>query len=119
MLGLHSIAAMMVLGACVYVVLNTGLVSLVVALAEQSSLKQVWPSCYEWTFPYFLVGSAISGLASAAEHGTNLGMTLLLVPVLYFLHVYYRMHIVRAVLESLSSVKSENEAALSGAIQGR
>jgi hypothetical protein len=44
---------------------------------------------------------------------------LLVVPVLYFLHVYYRMHIVRAVLESLSSVKPENEAALSGAIQGR
>jgi hypothetical protein len=119
MLGLHSVAAMTVLGACVYVALNTGLVSLVVALAEQRSLKQVWPSCYEWTFPYFLVGSAIAGLASAAEHGTNLGMTLLLVPVLYFLHVYYRMHIVRAVLESLSSVKPENEAVLSGATQGR
>jgi hypothetical protein len=119
MLGLQSIAAMMVLGACVYVVLNTGLVSLVIALAEQSSLKHVWPSCYEWTFPYFLVGSAISGLASAAEHGTNLGMTLFVVPVLYFLHVYYRMHIIRAVLESLSTVKPENEAVLSGATQGR
>jgi hypothetical protein len=119
MLGLRSVAAMMVLGACVYVVLNTALVSLVIALAEQSSLKQVWPSCYEWTLPYFLVGSAIAGLASAAEHGTSLGMILLVVPVLYFLHVYYRMHIVRAVLESLSSVKPENEAVLSAATQDR
>src|SRR5437773_3188719 len=36
MLGLHSTAAMMVLGACAYVVLNTGLVSLVISLAERS-----------------------------------------------------------------------------------
>src|SRR5580692_11373392 len=34
LLGLNSFAAMMVLGACVYVVLNTGFVSLVIALAE-------------------------------------------------------------------------------------
>ena len=34
MLGLHSMAAMMVLGACVYVVLNTGLISLVISLAD-------------------------------------------------------------------------------------
>src|SRR6266404_5472131 len=33
-LGLNSLAALMVLGACVYVVLNTGLISLVISLAE-------------------------------------------------------------------------------------
>src|SRR6266568_8452546 len=46
MLGLNSLVAMMVLGACVYVVLNTGMVSLVISLAERRPLKQVWPSCY-------------------------------------------------------------------------
>src|SRR5213596_1843529 len=76
MLGLNSLVAMMVLGACVYVVLNTGMVSLVISLAERRPLKQVWPSCYEWTFPYFLVGAAVAGLASAAGHGTNWGVTL-------------------------------------------
>jgi len=57
---------MMVLGAYVYVVLDTGLVSLVISLAEGQSLKQIWPQCYEWTFPYFLVGAAVAGLASTA-----------------------------------------------------
>src|SRR5882757_2643344 len=94
--GASSAAAMMVVGACVYVVLNTGLVSLVISLAEGQSLKQLWPSCYEWTFPYFLVGAAVAGLASAAGHGTNMGVTLLVAPVMYFVYVYYRMHIVRA-----------------------
>src|SRR6266851_901627 len=119
MLGLNSLVAMMVLGACVYVVLNTGLVSLVISLAERRPLKQVWPSCYEWTFPYFLVGAAVAGLASAAGHGTNWGVTLLVVPVMYFVYVYYRMHIVRAVLENISSVSQENDAVLAGTSQGR
>ena len=118
MLGLNSLVAMMVLGACVYVVLNTGLVSVVISLAERRPLKQVWPSCYEWTFPYFLVGAAVAGLASAAGHGTNWGVTLLVVPVMYFVYVYYRMHMVRAVFENISSVSRENEAALAGASRG-
>src|SRR5260370_9701445 len=66
MLGLHSLAAMMVLGACVYVVMNTGLVSLVISLAEGLPLRDLWPSCYEWTFPYFVVGAALAPLAHPA-----------------------------------------------------
>jgi hypothetical protein len=118
-LGLNSMAAMMALGACSYVVLNTGLISLVISLAEQRSLKEVWPSCYEWTFPYFLVGAAVAGLASAAGHTTNWGVTLLVVPVMYFVYVYYRMHIFRAVLDNISSASQENEGLLAGASQGR
>src|SRR6266571_803630 len=118
MLGLNSLAAMMVLGACVYVVLNTGLVSLVIALAEGRPVAELWSSCYEWTFPYFLVGAAVAGLASAASHGTNLGVTLLVVPVMYFVYVYYRMHVVRVVLENISSVSQENDAVLAGASLG-
>src|SRR6266699_2958568 len=119
MLGLNSLAAMMVLGACVYVVMNTGLVSLVISLAEGRSLTELWSSCYEWTFPYFLMGAAVAGLASAAGHGTNLGAALLVVPTMYFVYVYYRMHIIRVVLENISSVSREDETAHAGASQGR
>jgi hypothetical protein len=114
MLGSSSAAAMMTVGASVYVVLNTGLVSLVISLAEGQSLKQLWPQCYEWTFPYFLVGAAVAGLASAAGQGNNFGVTLLVVPAMYFVYVYYRMRIMRAVLDNISNVSHENEAALAG-----
>ena len=113
--GSNSAAAMMAVGACVYVVLNTGMVSLVISFAEGQSLNNIWPQCYEWTFPYFLVGAAVAGLASAAGHGTNMGVTLLVVPAMYFVYVYYRMHIFRAVLDNLSNASQENEAALAGA----
>ncbi len=122
MLALNSMPVMMVLGTCVYVVLNTGLVSLVISLAEGRSLRDLWSSCYEWTFPYFLVGAAIAGLASAASYGANginLGVAMLVIPAMYFVYVYYRMHIIRAVLENISSVSGENEASLASSSQGR
>ncbi len=119
MLGLNSLASMMVLGACVYVMMNTGLVSLVISLAEGRPLRELWSSCYEWTFPYFLVGAAVAGLASAAGHGTNLGVTLLVVPAMYFVYVYYRMHIIRAVLDNISGMSPENEAVLASPSRGR
>ena len=119
MLGLNSLAAMMVLGACVYMVLNTGLVSLVISLAEGRSLRDLWSSCYEWTFPYFLVGAAVAGLASVASHGSNLVVALLVVASMYFVYVYYRMHIVRVVLENISSLTREDQTAHAGASQGR
>ena len=118
-LGSSSAAAMMTVGACVYVVLNTGMVSLVISLAEGQSLKQLWPQCYEWTFPYFLVGAAVAGLASAAGQGSNFGVTLLVVPAMYFVYVYYRMHILRAVLDNISNVSQENQAVLAGASRSR
>src|SRR5229473_888560 len=119
MLGLSSMAVIMVLGACVYLLLNTGIVSLVISLAEGRSLKEIWSSCYEWTFPYFLVGAAVAGLASTASRGTNTGVALLVMPAMYLVHAYYRMHIVRAVLDNISNVSQENEAALVGATRGR
>ena len=118
-LGSSSAAAMMTVGACVYVALNTGMVSLVISLAEGQSLKQLWPQCYEWTFPYFLVGAAVAGLASAAGQGSNFGVTLLVVPAMYFVYVYYRMHILRAVLDNISNVSQENQAILAGASRTR
>ncbi len=116
---MNSLAAMMVLGACVYVVMNTGMVSLVISLAEGRTLTELWSSCYEWTFPYFLVGAAVAGLASAAGQGNNLGVTLLVMPAMYFVYVYYRMHVVRAVLDNISNVSGENESAFVGASRGR
>jgi MASE9 len=118
LLGLNSLAVMMVLGSSVYLLLNTGLVSLVIAWAEQRPVRELWSSCYEWTFPYFLVGAAVAGLASVAGHGSTWGATLLVLPAMYFVYVYYQMRIFRAVLESVTSVSGENEAALAGASRG-
>jgi len=64
------------------------------------------------------VGAAVAGLASAAGHGSNLGVTLLVLPAMYFVCVYYRMHIVRTVLDNISNM-SQDEALLAGSSQSR
>ena len=117
MLHLNSLSALMSTGASVYVLLNTGLVSLVISLAEKRSLKQVWLQCYEWTFPYFLVGAAVAGLASAAGHETNFGLILAIVPTMYLVYLYYRMRIVRVVLEGIVHANREHDGELVGASQ--
>lgn len=115
MLGLNSVMVTLVLGAGVYLALNTGLVSLVISLAEGRPLIQEWPSCYEWTFPYFLVGAALAGIASTAARGTNVGASLVVLPMMYLVYVYYRMRIMRVVLEGISSASASSETALVGA----
>jgi hypothetical protein len=119
MLGINSIAVMMVLGAGVYLLLNTGLVSLVISLVGGRPLKEIWSTCYEWTFPYFLAGAAVASLAGAASRGTSLGVAFLVVSAMYFVYVYYRMHIVRAVLDSISNVSEEDDAVLASRLRGR
>jgi len=49
----------------------------------------------------------------------NWGVTLLVVPVMYFVFIYYRMHIFRAVLDNISDASQENETLLAGVSQGR
>ena len=46
-------------------------------------------------------------------------MTLLVVPTMYFVYVYYRMRILRAVLDNISDVSNQNEAVLAGASRSR
>ena len=118
LLGLHSLIATLVLGTCVYMALNTGLVSVVISLAEGRQVRELWSSCYEWTFPYFVVGAAVAGLASAAANGVNLGASLLAVPAMYMAYLHYRMHILRAVLQNISDVSQEDEALLASASRG-
>src|SRR5436309_5625316 len=94
-------------------------VSPVISSAEGRRLRGVCFYCCEWTFPYVVMRAAVAGLASAASRSRNPDVTLLVVPAMYFVYLYYRMHIVRAVLESISSVSQENEAVLAGASHGR
>jgi len=119
LLSLYSLPAMMVLGAAVYVALNTGLVSLVISLVEQRPLRELWSTCYEWTFPYFLLGAAVAGLASLAGRSTTWGAALLVLPAMYFVFLYYRMRIFRGVLETLSQVSQNDDVPLVAPSHGR
>src|SRR5216684_6508490 len=52
---------LLVVAVCVYFLLNTGMISLVLSLVDGKSFSEVWRQCYLWSFPYYLVGAAIAG----------------------------------------------------------
>ena len=58
----NSLILLLVLAASLFLVTNTGLVAIVLSLAEHQPLRQAWRLCYGWAFPYYLVGAAIAGL---------------------------------------------------------
>jgi hypothetical protein len=91
----ESLSALLVLAACIYFVSNTLLISCVLCLAEGKSLKKVWQQCYLWTFPYYLVGSAIAGLVTVSSRTIGWEPALLLLPVMYLVFIFYRLYVER------------------------
>lgn len=82
--------AVLALIAALYFVINTGLVSGILSLAQGQSLAAVSEEWYFWAFPYFLLGAACLGfLPSAGGRIAGGEMWLIIVPLLYLLHFFY------------------------------
>jgi hypothetical protein len=90
-----SLSALLVLSACVFFVSNTLLISGVLCLMEGKPLKQIWGQCYLWTFPYYLVGSAIAGLVTVSSRSMGWEASLLVLPLMYLVYTFYRLYVDR------------------------
>ncbi len=91
----HSVALMLVAAACTYFVTNTVPVAIVIALTEKKQFRKIWSECYFWSFPYYLVGAAISGLVSYINHFVGWQTSLLVFPVIYWVYRSYRLYLGR------------------------
>jgi hypothetical protein len=98
----------MVAAACVYFVLNTGLVSGVIALVEEKPFGQTWRDCHGWSFPYYVLGAGIAVMITLSSHTAGWAMSLLIVPAMYLSFAYYRFYLAQATQERLRvAVNSE------------
>jgi diguanylate cyclase (GGDEF)-like protein/putative nucleotidyltransferase with HDIG domain len=91
----HSVALMLVAAACTYFVTNTVPVAVVISLTEKKQFRKIWSECYFWSFPYYLVGAAISGLVSYFNHFVGWQTSLLVFPVIYWVYRSYRLYLGR------------------------
>ena len=91
----RSIALMLVAAACTYFVTNTVPVAIVISLTEKKHFQKIWSECYFWSFPYYLVGAAISGLVSYINHFVGWQTSLLVFPVIYWVYRSYRLYLGR------------------------
>jgi hypothetical protein len=84
----HYRPALLALIAFVYFVVNTMLVSGVLALLEGKRLLEVSESWYAWSFPYYLIGTVVVGLVPISGYTTPGEAWLLLLPLAYLIHFF-------------------------------
>jgi hypothetical protein len=85
------LGVLLAVAASFYFTADTMLVSGVLSLVHGKSLFAVWQQCYLWSFPYYLAGAAIAGLAVETDREFGWAMSLLILPLMYLVYVFYRI----------------------------
>ena len=88
-----NLLELLAVAVCAYFVLNTGMISLVLALTEERAFIDVWRQCYLWSFPYYLVGSAVATAITFSSRTAGWKPSLLMLPVMYLIYSYYRLYL--------------------------
>ena len=120
----HNIPLMLTVAACAYFVSNTLPVAVVIALAERRSFKTIWSECYFWSFPYYLVGAGIAFVVSYVNKFVGWQMSLLVIPVVYWIYRSYRLYLGRLEdekrhVEEMASLHLRTIEALALAIEAK
>jgi diguanylate cyclase (GGDEF)-like protein/putative nucleotidyltransferase with HDIG domain len=90
---LQSRPLLLILSSVAYFAATTGSVATLIALAENKSFKKIWVECYFWSFPYYLVGGAISGVIGWLDQTFRWEASLLALPVVYVIYRSYRLYV--------------------------
>jgi hypothetical protein len=77
--------------ATVFFVMNTGMISLILALISKTTLLAVWKQCHLWAFPYYLVGAAIAAAIEQSSQTVGWRFSLVALPVMYLIYAYYKI----------------------------
>jgi len=79
--------------ATIFFVMNTGMISMVLALLSKSGLLAVWKQCHLWAFPYYLVGAAIAAAIAQSSQTVGWRLSLLALPTMYLTYSYYKVYV--------------------------
>jgi MASE9 protein len=90
----------LVVASVVFFVVNSGLVSIVVAFVQGKQAMSVWRNCHRWAFPYYLAGSVIAGLIATYSSVYGWPKAFAMLPLLYLLYTCYGEWIKAQALEA-------------------
>jgi hypothetical protein len=79
------------LGASVFYLVNTGLISVALALVEGGSLSSIWNHWCLGSLPYYLVGSLIVAATISTNSAVTFVGILLVAPPMLLATIYYRL----------------------------
>jgi hypothetical protein len=99
-----------ILAGSIYLPVNAALVSMVIGLVEGQPLKPVCARCYEWVFPYFMIGIAFAALVSGVYAPSTVWKgALVLFPTMVLTYVYFMNCSARALPTTMPPSSSEDE----------
>lgn len=98
-----NLAVLLVLACCLYFTANTLMVSGVLSLVQKKPLFQVWRQCYLWSFAYYLVGAEIAGLVVVTNRNMGWASSLMVMPLMFLVYVFYKILVERMVQTSTST----------------
>jgi len=115
---------LMVLAAIVYFVVSSLALAMAAARQEHKPIGSVWKHSFFWTFPHYVAGGSAAGLLTIADRHNGWEITLLVVPMLYWMVHAYRLYLERLDaerrgIEELSALHFRTMESLAGAIEGR
>ena len=108
--GAESPVVCVLLAGSLYLPVNSALVSMVIGLVEGQPLKKVCARCYDWVFPYFMVGIAFAGLVSGVYASSAVWKgALVLLPTMTLTYVYFANRSARALPSMMLPSSTEDE----------
>ncbi len=79
-----------------YFALNTAPVSRrPIALAKRQPIGKTWRETYFWSFPFYILGSSVAWMINLFSRQVHWQGSVLLLPIVYFIHRSYRMYLDR------------------------
>ena len=95
----------LVVAALLFFIVNSGLVSLVLALLNSQSAVSIWRNCHRWAFPYYVAGAVVAGLVTVCSQVSGWRLAFAILPLMYLMYSCYQSWIVaRAQEESAIAV---------------
>jgi hypothetical protein len=79
--------------ATVFFVVDSGLVSGILALISNKTLLEVWRQCHLWAFPFYLAGGVVAGGICTASGTSGWRVSLLVLPLMYLIYSHYQIYI--------------------------
>ena len=86
----------LVVAATVLFVLNSWLVSFVLAFTSGESALKIWRNCNRWAFMYYLMGAGVAALVITYSRAAGWGHASAMLPAAYLIYSYVDVYVAKA-----------------------